>query len=445
MINTSGPLTSTQVRTGLKRMIHDGLATEAMSCLTEGTFLVALALQLGATNFQIGLLGALPTFTNIFQLAAIWLVQRAKTRRLVTVVALAVARAPLFIVGVLPFWLSNDVALHVLTVLMFVHYLFGSVAGASWNSWAKDLIPGRQLGRYFSERTRLTQTLNVVLSLSLAFATSYIGEHYPALKPSMFPFLFILGGVAGMISVVALARAPEPRMVVTNTNIMRMFANVASDKNFRKLLSFNSFWVFALNLVSPFFSVYMMKTLGLQVPAILCLTVLGQVCGIFIVRLWGKNADKYGNKTVIGICIPIYIVCLLAWVGAGSLGGSLWLWPVLGAIHIFTSVATAGINLSLTNIGLKLSPSGGAMAYLAAKNMFTSIFSAAAPLIAGLLADSYVTGFRLFFIAAAVFASFSLYLLRRVDEEGATKRRVLVKNIRMQINGAFDLKRKKAA
>jgi MFS family permease len=464
MNNTSARLTPAQVKTGLRQMIHDGLATEAMSCLTEGTFLVALALQLGATNFQVGLLGALPTFTNIFQLAAIWLVQRLKSRRMVTVISLALARAPLFIVGVLPFWLSNDVALNVLSVLMFIHYLFGSVAGASWNSWVKDLVPGDQLGSYFSERTRLTQTLNVVLSLSLAFATNYISGHYPELKPAMFPFLFILGGLAGMISVLALRRAPEPTMIAVTDNFRSMFRSVATDKNFKKLLSFNSFWVFALNLVSPFFSVYMMKTLGLEVPVILCLGVLGQLIGIFFVKLWGKNADRFGNKTVIGVCVPIYILCLLAWTAVGSLTSHAILIPILALIHIFSNIATAGINLSLTNIGLKLSPSGGAIAYLAAKNMFTSVFSASAPLIAGMLADSmnlykvdwafniggvhitafHVEGFGFFFLAAAIFAVFSLRLLRRINEDGASKRRVVLRNIGVQINEAFELKRKSA-
>jgi hypothetical protein len=66
-------------------------------------------------------------------------------------------------------------------------------------------------------------------------------------------------------------------------------------------------------------------------------------------------------------------------------------------------------------------------------------------LLAGLLADRYLNGFTPFFIAAAIFATFSLYLLRRVNEEGATRRSVMVKNIKMQINEAFDLKRKKAA
>jgi MFS family permease len=239
---------------------------------------------------------------------------------------------------------------------------------------------------------------------------------------------------------------------------------VATDKNFKKLLSFNSFWVFALNLVSPFFSVYMMKTLGLEVPVILCLGVLGQLIGIFFVKLWGKNADRFGNKTVIGVCVPIYILCLLAWTAVGSLTSHAILIPILALIHIFSNIATAGINLSLTNIGLKLSPSGGAIAYLAAKNMFTSVFSASAPLIAGMLADSmnlykvdwafniggvhitafHVEGFGFFFLAAAIFAVFSLRLLRRINEDGASKRRVVLRNIGVQINEAFELKRKSA-
>lgn len=443
-------------------MVYDGLATEAMSCLTEGTFLIALALQLGASNFQIGVLGAMPTFTNIFQLAGIWLVQRISSRRLVTVAALVLARLPLFLVGVLPFWLSNEKALSTLIVLMFIHYLFGSVAGASWNSWAKDLVPGKLLGSYFSGRTRLTQTLNVVLSLSLAFATNYVSEHHPALTPGVFPFLFILGGLAGMLSVVALYRAPEPQMVAVTGNFGALFRRVAADVNFRRLLSFNSFWVFALNLVNPFFSVYMMKTLGLQVPLILCLGVVGQLSGILFVRIWGTNADRFGNKTVIGVCIPLYIGCLLAWVITGSIATPSLLIPLVAAIHIMSNIATAGINLSLTNIGMKLSPSGGAIAYLAAKNMVTAVFSASAPLIAGLLADSIVLqhwswsvnigaktfqiislqGFGFFFLSAAIFASFSLYLLARVKEHGAGRKAAMVSGIRNELHamgkGAID-------
>ncbi len=65
---TSKKLSEKQVQSGLNFIVQEGLAAEAMSTLTGGTFLVAMAVLLKATNFQIGLLAALPTLTNVFQL-----------------------------------------------------------------------------------------------------------------------------------------------------------------------------------------------------------------------------------------------------------------------------------------------------------------------------------------------------------------------------------------
>jgi MFS family permease len=455
-LTTSTGLTQAQINTGLKQVIRDGLATEAMSCLTEGTFLVALALHLGASNFQIGLLAALPTFTNIFQLAAIWLVRRIGNRRIITVASLALARLPLFLVGILPFWLSNETALIALTVLMFVHYLFGSVAGASWNSWVKDLVPGNQLGSYFSRRTRLTQTLNVALGLLLAFATNYVSHYHPEYVPQTFPFLFICGGLAGMISVFALYRAPEPVAAPVKESLREQFKEVFKDGNFKKMLTFNSFWVFGFNLAAPFFSVYMMKTMGMSLSSILCLNIIGQLSGILFISLWGKYADKYSNKSIIAICIPLYIIYVTAWIYVGSVPGHLVTLLLLGAMHIASGIATSGINLSLSNIGLKLSPANHAITFLAAKNMVTAIFSAAAPLLTGLLADRlsnsqlswqiswngtgvfnllHLEGLNFFFLASLIFSVIALRLLRRVSESGEVKRRVIMSGISKDLAG----------
>jgi len=64
-------LTEVEIQTGLKLVIVDGLTAEAMTTVTGGTFLVAMALLIGANNFQIGLLAAPPNLTNIFQLLSI--------------------------------------------------------------------------------------------------------------------------------------------------------------------------------------------------------------------------------------------------------------------------------------------------------------------------------------------------------------------------------------
>ncbi|HYF71129.1 MAG TPA: MFS transporter, partial [Ohtaekwangia sp.] len=93
-------LTEEEVNRGLKLVIGDGLAAEVMTTFTGGAFLVAMALLMGASNFQIGLLAALPMSTQMFQLFSIWLVRRFNNRRAVTVFSSLLARLPLLVIGV---------------------------------------------------------------------------------------------------------------------------------------------------------------------------------------------------------------------------------------------------------------------------------------------------------------------------------------------------------
>src|SRR4051812_23289249 len=170
-------LSEPQIQAGLKLVIKDGLATEAMSAFTGGAFLVAMALMMGASNFQIGVLASLPTFTNIFQLLSIWLVKKYNNRRAVAVTCAFLARFPLLIIGSLPLIFSSATTIQVLLFFLFFYYFFGSIAGPSWNSWMKDLVPEKMLGTYFSHRSRLTQILNVIMSLSIAFMLDFVKKH----------------------------------------------------------------------------------------------------------------------------------------------------------------------------------------------------------------------------------------------------------------------------
>lgn len=95
-------VTDNQLNSGLKLVITEGLSAEAMVVFTSGTFLTAMAIHMGASNFQLGLFAALPTFTTIFQLLSIWLVQKFNNRKLVTSAFNFLARVPLLAVGIMP-------------------------------------------------------------------------------------------------------------------------------------------------------------------------------------------------------------------------------------------------------------------------------------------------------------------------------------------------------
>jgi MFS family permease len=428
-LKPSDSLSEAQVNKGLGLVIKDGLAAEAMTVLTGGTFLVALALQLGASNLQIGLLAALPTLTNVFQLLAIWLVQRFKNRRAISVVCSLLARIPLLIVGILPLIFSAATSIQVLIFFLFFHYMFGSIAGASWNSWMKDLVPEQKLGAFFSNRSRLTQTLNVLVSLVLALILDYVKGHYPSSELTVYTIMFIGGGLLGLGGVYILSRTPEPVSNLNAENLGALFIRPLKDKNFRRLLVFNSTWSFALNLATPFFTVYMMKTVGLPLSYIIGFGVISQFAGIFSIKIWGRYSDKYSNKTIISIAAPVYIACILGWafVSLPSLMGIQIAMLIL--INVLTGVATSGINLAITNIGLKLAPSDSAIAYISVKNMTVAFVSALAPLSGGWLADRMssfqvnwhsleISNWNILFLTAGILAIVALRSLRKVSEQG---------------------------
>jgi len=203
--------------------------------------------------------------------------------------------------------------------------------------------------------------------------------------------------------------------------------------------------------------VYMMTTLGLPVSYVIAFGILSQVCTISTVSLWGAFSDKYSNKTIIAICGPLYILCIIAWSFVGIYTHQYANFILIAFINIFSGISTAGINLSLTNIGLKLAPKDSAIVYLSAKNIITSFFSSLAPLIGGYLADFFAhrhlninaiyTGPRVtkdfhllflhqwnfLFIIGAVLAFIALQLLARVKEKGEVEKDVVVRILRSSI------------
>ena len=450
-------LTEEQTQSGLRYIVKESLAGEVMVNLTGGTFLVSMAVFMGASNFQIGLLASLPIFTNVFQLLSIWLVQKYNNRRAIAVYTSIVARVALLVVGFLPFLFGKSVNVNFLIALLTVHYFFGSLASASWNSWMKDLVPEKMLGQYFSYRTKLMQILSVNTSLMVAFFIDFMKSHYPQNVETAYFVMFLLGAAVGMLGVYLLSRAAEPQAELEKIHVLKSFRKPLKDKNFRKLITFNSFWTFALDLAVPFFAVYMMKTIGLPLSYVMAFTIIGQLSSIASIKTWGKFTDRYSNKTIIRICAPVYCACIIA-MGFTALPSDKYASiALLVGINILSGISTAGINLAIGNIGLKLAPKEDAMTYLSIKNIIVSFSGAIAPLAGGLMADFFsshqlewnlawqgaegvtviqllnLEGLNFFFVIGGLLALFSLRLLEDIKERGEVQKERVVVFMKMKV------------
>jgi RHS repeat-associated protein len=384
-------LTDTEIETGLQYIIRDGITSQAMGVLTGGAFLIAFAVKLGASNLVIGLLAAIGPLSQLLQLPSIFLVEKIRNRRLITVVAAGLSRVCWLIIALSPFIFPSKIAMAVLLILLIAVSAFGAIAGCSWNSWMRDIIPENIMGSFFSKRMRIAVGVGIVLSILAAVYLDFWKKQFADQELVGYSILFFVGFVAGMIGLFFLARTPEIRMpqVQERPKILKLLSQPFRDENFRKLIAFMCSWNFAVNLAGPFFMVYMLKRLGLSMSFIIGLSIVSQVFNFLFLKIWGKYTDRFSNKSVLAISGPLFILSILAWTFTTMPEKYILTIPLLIIIHIVMGLSSAGVSLASGNISLKLAPRGQATSYLATNTITNSIAAGIAPILGGKFADFF--------------------------------------------------------
>jgi MFS family permease len=376
---------------GLKTMMNDGLATQAMVIFTSGAFLVAFALKLGASNTVIGILAAIPPLLQLLQIPSVYLVEKIKNRRAITVYASIISRIFFIFIALIPFVFGYKTGLIFLAMFLILNSAFSAVSAASWNSWIRDIVPDKILGSYFSSRMRAATALGIFLSLAGGVYIDFWKNNFSEFEIYGYSILFFLGFIAGIIGVFFLAVSPEPKMEISEEtgNFLKRMIKPFEDLNFRNLLVFSGAWSFAVSLAAPFFTVYMLKRLELDMSFVIGLSVLSQIMNFLFFRVWGRFSDRIGNKAVLGLNCPLFIFSILAWTFTTLPEKYFLTIPLLILIHIIMGISLAGVNLSSGNLGFKLAPRGEATSYLAARNIVFFIAAGIGPLLGGMFADFF--------------------------------------------------------
>jgi MFS family permease len=323
----------------------------------------------------------------------------------------------------------------------------------------RDLVPPSEYGRFFGRRTAATTAVSIVMAFVGGLAVDAWKNHFPDESALGYSFLFVLSALIGLVGVYLLHLTPERPMPRgrEHAHFLELLAAPFHDYNFRRLILFLSSWNFAVNLAAPFFTVYMLKTLGYDMAVIIALTIVSQLSNLAALGVWGTLIDRFSNKAVLRISAPLFLACILAWTFTGApLAQSILLYLV-GAIHVLMGVATAGVALASGNIAMKLSPEGEATAYLAANSVVTSICAAAAPILGGYGADFFAThqlalaftwtgggqdltvqvlkfqAWTFLFGVAFVLGLYSMHRLSFVEETGRTSDHVVLRHLLLEV------------
>jgi hypothetical protein len=379
-------ITPAATQYGLKMLIWDAICFQVMTVLTSGAFLVAFALQLGASNVIIGSLAALSPLAQVLQIPAIFLVEYTGLRKAAVVLSSFSSRLFWIAAALTPWVLPKTWQIPVFLGAVFMFFAVGSISNLAFSSWMRDFIPAEIRGDYFGKRAAISTALGAGVGLIAGISVDYFKRYVPEL--GIYSGYFLLALVAGLIGVSFLARIPEPRMIKSPIQgIWTILSDPFRDQTFQPLLIFLGAWNFASNLAVPFFTVYMLQRLHLSITLVLSLSVLSQLINVLFFQLWGRLADRFSNKSALMEACPLFMLSIILFPFTNLPQPSLLTIPLLILIHVLAGISNAGILLCTGNIALKLAPQGKATSYLATNALVSGVTATIAPILAGFAAD----------------------------------------------------------
>lgn len=364
------------IRTSLKASTLDGVFATIFSSITTGVLLTNFLLQLGATPVEVGLLSSIPMLVNLLQPVGAYLGDRTTSRHFYCLGIFAPSRLLWLLLTLGIGWVSwssaNPHQLVAWTLgIILVTNILGAFGSCAWFSWMAALVPPRLRGRYFGIRNSAASLTNLLGVPILGFAVSA----WPGGTIQGYGVVLLLGIIAGIVSLgfqffmvdvnpqisqFAVSTSQSEENGHSRSETISIFRNT----NFLMFLLYFGLWTFAVNLSLPFFNLYLLDNLGLDLNWVTLYTSLAAGANLIMLVLWGKLSDRLGNRPLLLLVGILVAVLPLLWLG-GAGTNSVSLWVCLPLIHLLTGGTGAAIDLCNNNIQMEVAPAAHSSKYFA--------------------------------------------------------------------------------
>ena len=439
-VNPPPKLGKPAIRSSLKASTWDGVFAAIFSSITGGVLLSNFLLQLGASAIEIGMISSVPMLVNLLQPLGAYLADRTTSRRWYSLCIYCPSRLLWLLLVLAIGWNcwhhSESHALVGLTLAMvWASNLMGALGSASWLSWMAALVPLGLRGRYFGFRNSAVNLTNLIGVPLLGLVVSV----WPGGTLFGYSVVLSLGVLAGVISIgfqffmmadvnpqahrteeeSESGRAGEGEIDSSRTPSLPSTSHRSRfclEANFLRFLLYVAFWTFAVNVSNPFFNLYMLDNLAVDVRWVTIYGSLMAGSSLLMLVVWGKIADRIGNRPVLIFVGVLVALTPLLWLGTGSNSVSLWVWFPL--LHLLMGGTGCAIDLCNNNFQMALAPARNQSTYFAIVAAVAGVGGALGTTLGGFLAQFYeYGGLPVLFALSAVLRLIALLPLVFVQEK----------------------------
>lgn len=362
---------------------------------TAGAPITLFAKSLGASNFQFGLLAAIPFLVALLSMPASVLIESTGKRKGIFLIGLTVMRVMWFPIALVPIWIFHThgagVAMGVFLVLMFIMQAGQAVGGPAWTPWMADIVPDAVRGRYFSRRKQW----GVVSALPAALIVGWYLDQYvnkSSVEATLWgcAIIFMISAVFGLADIQLFhwvpASDPPPRK---GSHLLQAMKIPLRDRQFLIFCGFVAVLTFAVSFMGQFVTLYLIERIKVNATQTQLITLVAPlVAQFFVFSIWGHAADRMGKKPVLVIAALGLAPVALGWSFLGQ--SNIWLAYLLSAAGaaLWAGVDTANFNIMLEMSATKDEEKGGGSAYVAVNTLIVSIFGFLGGFTSGAIAEA---------------------------------------------------------
>lgn len=372
--------------------------------LTSTMLVVYLAMDLGVgvVGLGVSMILAMPNIVGLLRMSAPALIGRLGDRKIFCMVTFALAAVvllmlPLTVAGGL--LASARTSLYGLVGVWCVFHLLQYLGTVALWSWLADLVPLGIRGRFIGRRERWMVAAQAVAMIITGLFSWCVRNHLPD-WPTWVRYTVptVLGSFFMLAAVVPLAQMPRVGLsrpssttkpsTVLHWRLLPSYSRLTAlaapllDRRFMGLIIFGCWFSFFNGVTQSAHFVYGGRVLGVSLFAMLTLRTVTRVGQFSLSPMFGRMADRIGNR-------PVLVPCLFL-VAQGPLFYFLSTpecrWWFAGAWIVW--IAYAGINVALPNLMLRLSPQRANTSYIAAYYAITGVCYATSTIAGGYLVDS---------------------------------------------------------
>ncbi len=425
--------TRAQVRRTMRLSVLEGSLTQTFLNWTSGSVLIGFMLHLGASPAEIALVGSVPLLAQVASPAAAYLAAAFGRRKLLTIAMALVSRLTWLLAAALPLVPMPDAwRPTVLIFVVLVSSFFLAANGTLWTAWMGDVVPERERGRYFGLRAGVVGVVAMVANLAAGAFLDRVGA------PLSFQAVLIASVVIALVGIVVYGLQLDPPTTNERVRWRELLTVPWRDRGFRRFLRFALYWQFVIMLAAPFVFPYFLDELRLTFTQVAIWTSIAAITALGTTYLWGRLADRVGNKGV--LAISTFLAGLLlpsTWILAGLTGQVGWVW----VSAVFDAVAWGAIGPAIFNLALVSAPRANRVVFIAMYSLGTGVagFAGGAlsgPLLVALGAFEFPafgttwTAYHWLFTISGVLRMLAWPLLRSVPEADAWRTRDLLRSMR---------------